>query len=157
MNSTDLTYKDIEVFKNHDESYKTSPKSLNNDYINVDNVISISKYYDFFDFKFNKLSNEFNLINPKEIYDFILLHDDLFDYLDQIKLFLQKYFHDNDYCLEFSFDPEFKSLNQLVVYINSNDASFEEDWLLLKKVNHDIYNLSKFSTKIKHLISVDLW
>ncbi|WP_305514436.1 hypothetical protein [Methanobrevibacter sp. V14] len=144
---------------NYDEStemYVTSPASLNDNYFES-NPISYLKYFESFEFKFNELSNNFNLINPKEIHEFILLHDDLFDYLNELKNLLQLSFKNNDFCIEFSIDPEDSLLNQLVIYINSNDSSFDSDWELLRKVNKKIRSFDKFPSSLKKLVSVDLW
>lgn len=139
-----------------DDTYITLPASLKDEYFES-KPISYSKYFESFEFKFNELSNDFNLINIMEIQDFILLHDDLFDYLSQIKLLLQNYFSEYDYCLEFYSDPELQSLNQLVIYINGDESSFDEDWSSLKRMNSEINELGNFPNSVKHLISVDLW
>ena len=139
-----------------DDAYITLPSSLKDEYIES-NPISYSKYFESFVFKFNELYNEFNLINPVEIQEFILLHDDLFDYLNEIKTLLQLYFKNKDYCLEFSIDPEEPLLNQLVIYITSDESSFDNNWELLRKVNKKIRYIDKFPSSLKKLVSVDLW
>ena len=56
------------------ERYMTAPISSNNNCF--DEVIQFSKYFESFEFKFNELYNEFKLINPKDIHNFILLNDE---------------------------------------------------------------------------------
>ena len=120
-------------------------------------LISYSRYFESFNFKFDELSNDFNLINPDNIQKFILLHYALFDYLDEIKKLLNVYFKNKTYCLEFFIDPEDSLLNQLIIYIDSDDSSFDEDWELLRMVNKKIRYLDNFPGSLKKLVSVDLW
>ena len=141
-----------------DKKYITHPSTLNNSYIDVnEKMILSSKYYDSFEFKFNDLSDSFKLINPNEIYDFILLNDDLFDYLDRITYLLHEYFYERKYYLEFSLDPEISNLSQLVLYVESNEVSFDEDWDLLRNLNKKIIRIDEFPSTLKRLVSVDLW
>lgn len=143
---------------NEYDVYITHPSTLDNSYIDVnENMILSSKYYDSFEFKFNELFDSFNLVNPKKIHDFILLNDDLFDYLDKIVILLHKYFDDRKYNLEFSSDPEIPNLSQLVLYVESKESSFDEDWSLLRDLNKEIIRIGEFPSTLKRLISVDLW
>lgn len=142
--------------KEDNQMYITPPITLDSNYINSE-PISISKYFDLFDFKFNELDEKFNLINPKDIHDFILRNDDLFEYLDDIIILLHKFFQNKNYCLEFSFDPEIQDLSQLIIYINTNELSFDNDWELLRKLNKEIRLIDKFPLTLKKLVSVDLW
>ena len=114
MNPIELQFDE----KEDNEVYITSPINLDSSYINTEPIL-ISKYFDSFEFKFNELYNEFNLINPKEIYKFIIGNDDLFEYLDKIVILLHKFFQNKKYCLEFSLDPEIQDLSQLIIYINT--------------------------------------
>ena len=142
--------------KEDNETYITFPSTLDSNYINAEPIL-ISKYFDSFDFKFNELYNEFNLINPKEIYKFILCNDDLFEYIDKIVILLHKSFQNKKYCLEFSLDPEIQDLSQLIIYIDTNDESFDRDWALLRDLNKEIRHIKEFPLTLKKLISVDLW
>ena len=142
--------------KEDNQMYITPPITLDSNYINSE-PISISKYFDLFDFKFNELDEKFNLINPKDIHDFILRNDDLFEYLDEIIILLHKFFQNKNYCLEFSFDPEIQDLSQLIIYINTNELSFDNDWELLRKLNKEIRHIDKVPLTLKKLVSVDLW
>ena len=129
---------------------------MDGNYINAEPIL-ISKYFDSFEFKFNELYNEFNLINPKDIYKFIIWNDDLFEYLDKIVILLHKFFQNKKYCLEFSLDPEIQDLSQLIIYINTNELSFDGDWELLRELNKEIRHIDEFPLSLKRLVSVDLW
>ncbi|WP_346661487.1 hypothetical protein [uncultured Methanobrevibacter sp.] len=137
------------------ERYMTAPISSNNNCF--DEVIQFSKYFESFEFKFNELYNEFKLINPKDIHNFILLNDDLFDYLEKIIILLHTYFNDREYYLEFSLDPEIQNLSQLILYVKSGESSFDRDWDLLRNLNKEIRHIGEFPSTLKKLISVDLW
>ncbi len=141
---------------NYDEIYITLPASLNDTYFES-KPISYSKYFESFEFKFNQLFNDFTLINPIEIQEFILLHDDLFDYLGKINELLRTVFKDNEYYLEFSSDPEIQTLSQLIVYVKSEEYSFDDDWNLLRILNKKIRSIEEFPSSLKRLLSVDLW
>lgn len=142
--------------KDDNEMYSTSPINLDNNYINTEPIL-ISKYFNSFDYKFNSLYDEFNLINPKEIYKFILNNDDLFEYLDNVVKLIHKFFPNKKYCLEFSLDPEIYDLSQLIIYINTNDISFDGDWELLRQLNKEIRYINELPLNLKKLLSVDLW
>lgn len=152
MNPVELQFDE----KEDNEVYITSPINLDSNYINAEPIL-ISKYFDSFEFKFNELYNEFNLINPKEIYKFIIWNDDLFEYLDKIVILLHKFFQNKKYCLEFSLDPEIQDLSQLIIYINTTELYFDRDWELLRELNKEIRHIDEFPLTLKKLVSVDLW
>ena len=156
MYSSKLILNENENFKDDTDVYITYPFTLDSSYINSETILT-SKYFDSFDFKFNELYNEFNLINPKDIYKFILLNDNLFDYLDKITLLIHKFFQNKKYCLEFSLDPEVQDLSQLIIYINTDELSFDKDWELLRELNKEIRHVDGFPSTLKRMISVDLW
>lgn len=152
MNHVELQFDE----KEDNEAYITSPINLNSNYINAEPIL-ISKYFDSFDFKFNELYDKFNLSNPKEIYKFIIQNDDLFGYLDKIVILLDNFFQNKKYCLEFSLDPEIQDLSQLIIYINTNELSFDRDWEVLRELNKEIRHIDEFPLTLKRLVSVDLW
>lgn len=121
------------------------------------NSQEMSEYLDSFTKKFQlTLADEYNLINPLDIYKFILENNDLIELIQKIKPLLNKIFPNCTYSLEFVPDPEFESLNQLVIYVHST-SSFDKDWNLLKQLKKDFRNLKVSNEKIKRLLSVDLW
>lgn len=121
------------------------------------NSQEMSEYLDSFTKKFQlTLADEYNLINPLDIYKFILENNDLIELIQKIKPLLNKIFPNCTYSLEFVPDPEFESLNQLVIYVHST-SSFNKDWNLLKQLKKDFRNLKVSNEKIKRLLSVDLW
>lgn len=121
------------------------------------NSQEMSEYLDSFTKKFQlTLADEYNLINPLNIYKFILENNDLIELIQKIKPLLNKIFPNCTYSLEFVPDPEFESLNQLVIYVHST-SSFDKDWNLLKQLKKDFRNLKVSNEKIKRLLSVDLW
>lgn len=121
------------------------------------NSQEMSEYLDSFTKKFQlTLADEYNLINPLDIYKFILENNDLIELIQKIKPLLNKIFPNCTYSLEFVPDPEFESLNQLVIYVHST-SSFDKDWNLLKQLKKDFRNLKVSNEKIKRLLSVNLW
>lgn len=121
------------------------------------NSQEMSEYLDSFTKKFQlTLADEYNLINPIDIYKFILENNDLIELIQKIKPLLNKFFPNCTYSLEFVPDPEFESLNQLVIYVHST-SSFDKGWNLLKQLKKDFRNLKVSNEKIKRLLSVDLW
>lgn len=107
-------------------------------------------------FKFNFLE-EYVLLNRYEVKKFILLNDDLIELFQEINILRNKYFNSYPCSLEFVQDPEFTSLDQLVIYIHGAESSFDEDWETLKLLNKDIRMLNISNNSIKNLVSVDLW
>lgn len=138
------------------EMYMTTPIPSNNS-VSLDNVINVSKYFESFEFKFNELCEEFNLINPRDIHNFILLNDDLFEYLDKITFLLHTFFKDREYYLEFSLDPEIQALSQLILYVKCDESSFDDDWKMMRNLNKEIRHIEEFPSTLKKLLSVDLW
>ena len=88
---------------------------------------------------FDKLTKHYELLNPDEIYDFIKLDIDLLNELDQVLPLLNKYFPTKKFYLEFAPDYEFEDLNQLVVFVCTDDEHFEEDWKILNELNSQLW------------------
>lgn len=88
---------------------------------------------------FEKLTEHYELTNPDEIYDFIKLDIDLLNELDQILPLLNKYFPTKKFYLKFVPDYEFEDLDQLVVYICTDNENFEEDWKILNELNSQLW------------------
>ncbi len=110
---------------------------------------------DDFDSKFQDLIAKFKTLNHDEIYEFIAENDLFLDLYDDIVPLIEKYFPKCSCSLEFHADPEFDNLNQLVIYVHSNDEDFEKDWKKLEELNEDIRE--SLGSEVKELISVDLW
>ena len=116
------------------------------------NSLTISRN---FDDKFNELSQYYRLYNPDELKDFIKKHEITLDFIHEITPLVYEYFPKHDKTLEFCKDPEFKSLDFIIINIKCID--FEKDYITLEKFEDEpLYN-SKYERKINGLVSVDLW
>ena len=87
---------------------------------------------------FDKLTKDYELVNPDEIYDFIKLNNHLLNELDQVLPLLNKYFPNRKFYLEFTPDYEFKDLDQLIVFVCTDDERFEEDWKIISKLDSEL-------------------
>lgn len=136
--------------------YQTIPPSNNQDIATLQYDIITIDYQETFKSNFDELSENYDLINPKKIYEFIKLNNDLLNALYQILPLLKKYFPSEKFLLKFVPDYEFEELNQLVIYICTNEDNFDNNWNLLNKLNDEIDEL-KLNIFVSNLIAVDLW
>ena len=116
----------------------------------------LSKNRSILEFEENTLT-QFNIINKKEIMIFICEHLGLIELIDKVIPIIKKYFPDYSFSLEFSPDPEIPNLNHLILYVNGDEDSFDDDWEELKNINRDIRSLELYDNSVKRLFSVDLW
>lgn len=58
--------------------------------------------------------------------------------------------------MEFIQDPEFESLNQLLIYVSNDDSNFDNDWELLGQLKTEIRSLNLSNNEIKRFLEVDL-
>ena len=111
---------------------------------------------------FNKNSSDFNvlngydLINTEDILKFILKHDGLIELLNKVNPLIKKYFSNYNHSMEFIQDPEFESLNQLLIYVSNDDSNFDNDWKLLGQLKTEIRSLNLSNNEIKRFLEVDL-
>ena len=88
---------------------------------------------------FDKLTKDYELVNPDEIYDFIKLNNNLLNELDQVLPILNNYFPNRKFYLEFAPDYEFEDLNLLIVFVCTDDEHFEEDWKIISKLDSELH------------------
>lgn len=119
-------------------------------------VGDFEKYPSFIKFIKNTLSN-FDLLNEKEIIDFIVKNIGLMELIEKVTPIIMNHFPNNSFALEFDKDLEIPNFNKIVVYVKGEDESFDEDWEEIKKVNKEIRTLSLYDDSVKNLLSVDLW
>lgn len=135
-----------------------SIKSYDKKYKQFNDEIILHDYAHLFINQFQEnFLREYELINSNEIRNFIFKNDDLIELFHEINFLIKKYFNDYPCSLEFVQDPEFNSLNQLVIYVHGEESSFDEDWGILKQLNKEIRMLNISNKDVKSLVSVDLW
>ena len=100
--------------------------------------------------------DNFKLINPEEIINFIKSHHGLLELIEKTYPLLKNYFPKYSYCLLHSIDPEIVNLEHLMLFINGNDELYNEDCLKLKELEREIYDLKISNCKIKHLLLLDV-
>lgn len=109
------------------------------------------------DKEMEKLSESYKIHNAQLVREFILNNNGLLQYISEITPIVNNYFPNYQKCLTFCRDPEFGELDDITIYINSFMSSFDEDWEKLDKLERELFYLQKFPTKIKGLVSLDLW
>ena len=152
------------VFKNKETPLiESMQKGLTLDSIisydnNFPKEILLENYASLFIYQFKEnILKEYSLINEDKIRNFIFRNDDLIELFQDINLLIKEYFNDYSCSLEFVQDPEFNSLNQLVIYIHGVESSFDDDWESLKQLKKDSRLLNISNRDVKSLVSVDLW
>lgn len=102
---------------------------------------------------------QYTLINRDKIIKFILDHYDLIELIYNINPLLLKYFPNYNYYMEFVLDPEFESLNQLIIYIHDTDSNnnFDINWNKLEKIREKIEKIDISNNEIKKFLDLDLW
>lgn len=116
----------------------------------------IDKYPSFIE-SFKTILSDFELLNKKEILNFIFHNIGLLELIKSTKPIITEHFPNHSYALEFNSDPEIEKLNQIVVYIKGEENSFDKDWEEVKKVNKEIRKVSLYDNSVKSLLTVDLW
>ena len=136
-----------------DVNFNQASKTVNYEDYSVRNV---EKYPSFVKFIKNTLGN-FELLNEKEIINFIIKNMGLIELIEKTTPIIKKHFPTNSFALEFDKDPEIPSFNKLLIYIKGNDETFEKDWEEIKLVNKEIRVLSLYDESVKNLLTIDLW
>lgn len=119
-------------------------------------VTDINKYPSFIE-SFKTILSDFELLNKKDILNFIFHNIGLLELIKSTKPIIKKHFPNHDYALEFDSDPEIPNFNQIILYVKGDEDSFDEDWEEVKKVNKEIRKISLYDNSVKSLFAVDLW
>ena len=109
----------------------------------------------YFNKRFNELSKYYKLYNPEQLKSFIRDRENALEFIHEITPLVYEYFPEQDKILEFCKDPEFESLDFIMINIKCID--FEKDYATLEKFRKEHLYKSKFEKKINGLVSVDLW
>lgn len=132
-------------------------KEQYNDMMHTNNLVANSDMYSSFIESFKTNLSDFELLNEKEIINFIFQNRELLDLIKSTELVIKEYFPDYDYALEFNRDPEIPNFNQIILYVKGNKNSFDEDWEEIKKVNREIRKFKRYEDFPKYLFFADLW
>ena len=89
------------------------------------------------------ISNEYILLNEKEILDFIKDIDEFIDLINVSLDLFKKYFPKAKYYLALEEDYESSALDALFVYIINKDGTFEENYNLSEIMLDDFIKLHK--------------
>lgn len=122
-----------------------------------ENVFTGLDFCENFDYEFERIAKNYNLHRRQEVKEFIGQHDELLQYLDSVTQIINHYFPNYLKCLTFCDDFEFEELNDITIYINSSESSFERDCQKFNELEVKLITMDGFSAKIKKLVSVDLW
>lgn len=109
------------------------------------------------DDEIEKLSKIYGIHKTQQIKDFLIDNVELIPYIDTIAPIIDNHFPNCKKCMTFCKDPEFDELDDITIFLGSLKDEFDNDWKKLDKLEKELFYLSEFSTKIKGLISVDLW
>lgn len=136
-----------------DVNFNHISRTVNHDEYSVRNV---EKYPSFVKFIKNTLNN-FDLLNEKEIINFIIKNMGLIELIEKVTPMIKNHFPTSSFALEFDKNPEIPSFNKLVIYIKGEDETFQKDWEEIKLVSKAIRALSLYDDSVKSLLTIDLW
>ena len=136
-----------------DVNFTQNSKTVNYENYSIKDV---EKYPSIINFIKNTLS-KYELLNEKEIIDFIIKNIGLIELIEKATPIIKNYFTDNSFALEFDRDPEIPSFNKIILYVKGEDESFDEDWEEIKKVSEKIRSLPLYDDSVKNLLIIDLW
>lgn len=101
--------------------------------------------------------DNFKLINPEEIINFIKSHNGLLELIEKAYPLVKNYFPNYPLSLEFYEDPESDGLDCICLYIYGNYDLFEKDFYTLNKIlESDIEALNVFKPNSKRYLCIDL-
>lgn len=100
--------------------------------------------------------SKFKLINPKEITNFIHRNNGLLELIEKVYPLLKYYFPNNSYSLLYSPDPEIVSIEDLMLFINSDERDYEYNRNKLYELEREIDSLKISNCKVKRLLLVDV-
>ena len=72
-----------------------------------------------------KINENFIIMNPKEIYDFISGNNEFIELINLSFILIKKYFPNSNIYLEFRRDPEFEELNAIFAYVYDGTRPYE--------------------------------
>lgn len=121
------------------------------------NIIHVKGYNMIFSWKFNDSSNfntfgqfendddsqisALNLINPKEILNFISDREGIIDLIIETHILIKQYFPNAKLYLKFVKDSEYEELNSLFTYIINKDGNLEDDEIVYLDLLSDFVDL----------------
>ena len=104
-----------------------------------------------------RLAEDYEVHKPRKVKDFIEKNAELIAYINRITPIINNHFPNYRKCLTFCPDPEYDELDDITIYINSLRSEFDADWKKLDELERELFHITEFSTRIKGLVSVDLW
>lgn len=110
-----------------------------------------------FDEEIEKLSKNYTIHRKEEVKEFIKIHPELIPYINKITPIINCYFPNYKKCITFFEDYEFEELNDISIYINSTEKTFEKDCKIFDELLTTILKMNEIPTEIKRLVSMDLW
>ena len=91
-----------------------------------------------------------NLLNPKEIFEFIQDKEGLIEFILESHNLIKKHFPNADLYLEFVKDPEFDGLDSLFTCIIINESNFEEVMDIYNNLISDLIDLKDYQKYSKY-------
>lgn len=82
-----------------------------------------------------------NLINPKEILNFISDKEGIIDLIIETHILIKQYFPNAELYLKFVKDSEYEELNSLFTYIINKDGNIEDDEIVYLDLLSDFVDL----------------
>lgn len=82
-----------------------------------------------------------NLINPKEILNFISDKEGIIDLIIETHILIKQYFPNAELYLKFVKDSEYEELNSLFTYIINRDGNLEDDEIVYLDLLSDFVDL----------------
>lgn len=98
----------------------------------------------------------FKLINPEEIINFIRSNDGLLELLEKVYPLVKSYFPDYSYSLLYAPDPEIVTIEDLMLFINGDVNDYEYNKNKLYDLEREIDDLKVSNCKVKRLLLLDV-
>lgn len=89
----------------------------------------------------NSQISALNLINPKEILNFISDKEGIIDLIIETHILIKQYFPNAELYLKFVKDSEYEELNSLFTYIINRDGNLEDDEIVYLDLLSDFVDL----------------
>ena len=104
-------------------------------------------------FKSESNKNQFNglnLVNPKEIFDFIKDKEGLIEFILETHILIKKYFPNAYLYLDFIKDPEFENLDSLFTCVVIKEDNLEEVMEIYNNLISDFIDLRDYQKYAKY-------
>lgn len=106
--------------------------------------------------EFDEISKNYLLYEKEFVKRFFTERYGLINYVNHITPIINSHFEDYQKMIVFNQDPEFDSLSNIIIYIESSEEFEERDEETLNRLKHEIKKCDLFPRNIKNICSIEL-